>query len=190
MHSLNRTSPKGGPFIGTCMKCGTEGISLADAHGECQNPANLTDGECLIAAFNDGPAPVERYPVCDEIITTLWGIIDDIDTAGDVAKDDNAAYRATVESLQAKRWATGITTDGYGIFYPGTENEIGRANTLLRQTMEADPDFAWAWHCNIAMPIMDSLGVSHQQANEAAAALMMHLFDTDITNHPHYPYSS
>jgi hypothetical protein len=54
--------------------------------------------------------------------------------------------------------------------------------------MAANPELAWAWHCNIAMPIMDAAGVSHQVANETAAHLMQHLFRYDITQHPHYVY--
>jgi hypothetical protein len=34
----------------------------------------------------------------------LWRILDNIDTAGDVAKDDDEAYRALVEKCQKKRW--------------------------------------------------------------------------------------
>ena len=53
-----------------------------------------------------------------EIIEKLWQIIDDIDTASDICKSDNKAYRNLVERLQAKRWETGITTDGYSITIP------------------------------------------------------------------------
>ena len=48
-----------------------------------------------------------------EIIEYLWQIIDDIDTASDMAKSNDVAYRNMVEKLQEKRWNTGITTDGY-----------------------------------------------------------------------------
>jgi hypothetical protein len=48
-----------------------------------------------------------------EIIKYLWQIIDDIDTAGDMAKGNDKAFRNMVEKLQAKRWLTGITSDGY-----------------------------------------------------------------------------
>jgi basic membrane lipoprotein Med (substrate-binding protein (PBP1-ABC) superfamily) len=43
----------------------------------------------------------------------LWQIIDDIDTASDMAKSNDVAYRNMVEKLQKKRWNTKITTDGY-----------------------------------------------------------------------------
>jgi hypothetical protein len=40
----------------------------------------------------------------DEIIYRLWLILDDIDTWSDIAKSDNALYRAKVEGLQKLRW--------------------------------------------------------------------------------------
>jgi hypothetical protein len=54
VHALMRTSPKGGPFVGTCMKCGTENIPLSAARQECQNPINLTADETLILAIGGG----------------------------------------------------------------------------------------------------------------------------------------
>lgn len=56
----------------------------------------------------------------------------------------------------------------------------------LTTKIQADPEYAWAVHCNLAVPIMDVTGVSHELANEAAAHLMQHLWQTDITTHPHY----
>ena len=50
-HSLNRTSPKGGRFLGTCTKCGVENIPLARMQEECANPANFTQEEALIHAI-------------------------------------------------------------------------------------------------------------------------------------------
>lgn len=41
--------------------------------------------------------------------------------------------------------------------------------------------FAWSWLCNIAMPLKDATGMTHEQANRAAAKLMRHLFDIDMT---------
>jgi len=50
-HSLERTSPKGGPFIGTCTKCGLRDIPLARMQEPCANPANLSDDDALIIAI-------------------------------------------------------------------------------------------------------------------------------------------
>lgn len=49
----------------------------------------------------------------DEIINKLWDIIDDIDTYGDMAKDDDKLYRNLVERKQKERWRLPITCDGY-----------------------------------------------------------------------------
>lgn len=42
----------------------------------------------------------------------LWGLLDDIDTAGDRAKGDDKAYRQIVERLQRRRFEVG-STDGF-----------------------------------------------------------------------------
>jgi hypothetical protein len=49
-HSLERTSPKGGPFIGRCRLCGKQGLTFADMGEPCQNPRGLTADEALIDA--------------------------------------------------------------------------------------------------------------------------------------------
>lgn len=51
-HSVERTSPKGQPFVGTCMKCGQTGLTMARAMSEeCENPSQMTDDEALVAAI-------------------------------------------------------------------------------------------------------------------------------------------
>ena len=60
------------------------------------------------------------------------------------------------------------------------------AMALLTKHMHDDPEYAWGWLCNLAMPIMDATGVSPQIANQAGAHLIHHLFGVDITNHPHW----
>lgn len=54
-HSLERTSPKGGPFIGRCTKCGATDIPLGRMHEHCVNPANISDGEALELALRLPP---------------------------------------------------------------------------------------------------------------------------------------
>lgn len=65
---------------------------------------------------------------------------------------------------------------------------LPEASDTLRTAIQGDPELAWAWHCNIAVPIMDVTGSSHKEANEAAAYIMFTLFGCDITTHPHYQY--
>ena len=45
----------------------------------------------------------------------LWQILDDIDTAGDQAKENDKSYRAYVESRQIERFEV-FTSDGYKLF--------------------------------------------------------------------------
>ena len=53
-HSLERTSPKGGPFIGRCVLCGETGLSMGAALKPCANPEAVSSGDALIAAIR-GP---------------------------------------------------------------------------------------------------------------------------------------
>ena len=57
----------------------------------------------------------------------------------------------------------------------------------LHNMINADPDYAWGWHCNLAMPIMDELNCSHYEANQAAARIMQHMFQIDMTKHEEFP---
>ena len=45
----------------------------------------------------------------------LFGILEDIDTADDLARNDDRAYRLIVGKLQANRWKGPIRTDGYSL---------------------------------------------------------------------------
>ena len=56
----------------------------------------------------------------------------------------------------------------------------------LGAAVTSDPDYAWAIHCNIAMPIMDELHCTHEQANLAAARILHHWWKIDITKHRHW----
>lgn len=61
------------------------------------------------------------------------------------------------------------------------------AFSALQKLIHSDPEYAWAWHCNLAVPIIDA-GASQRQANEAAALIMAQMFDYDITAHPNYQW--
>jgi hypothetical protein len=55
----------------------------------------------------------KRIKELDATVRCLWDLIDDIDTASDIAKSDDIWYRKRIEALVDHRWATGVTTDGY-----------------------------------------------------------------------------
>jgi len=50
-------------------------------------------------------------------------------------------------------------------------------NTLV-EAMEADPDYAHTWHCNVACCCMDA-GASHDVANDAASRFMKLAFNIE-----------
>ena len=69
-------------------------------------------------------------------------------------------------------------------------NNTVHAFDALKAEMQADPEYAWGWLCNLAMPVMDSYepymrshttDAAHEAANQAGAHLMQHLFGIDIT---------
>lgn len=47
-HAIERTSPKGTPFVGTCRLCGIPNLPAEAARLECENPRGLTNDESLI----------------------------------------------------------------------------------------------------------------------------------------------
>jgi hypothetical protein len=53
-HSLERTSPKGGPFVGTCRLCGKEGLTAKEANDFCTNPRRTTWEQALLQALHGG----------------------------------------------------------------------------------------------------------------------------------------
>lgn len=56
---------------------------------------------------------------------------------------------------------------------------------VMSEAMKADMDFAWSWHCNIAMASVDE-GMDHAAANRAAARFMKLAFGVDTTKCEHY----
>jgi hypothetical protein len=49
----------------------------------------------------------------------------------------------------------------------------------LKKAVQDDAGYAIAWQANLAMPIMDAIKCSHEDANIAGDALMKHIFDID-----------
>jgi len=51
--ALERTSPKGQPFIGYCRSCGKQGLTPKDIDEECPNPKGFTKETALIDAIEN-----------------------------------------------------------------------------------------------------------------------------------------
>lgn len=58
---------------------------------------------------------------------------------------------------------------------------------VIRQAIHDDPEYAWAFHSNLATPMMDATGVDHLHANIAASLVMCQLFGVDMTTNPKWP---
>ena len=58
----------------------------------------------------------------------------------------------------------------------------------LRNKFKKDPEYAWSWHCNIAMASYDE-GLSKPKANKAAARFMKNCFDVDTSKSEYYKYT-
>ena len=50
----------------------------------------------------------------------------------------------------------------------------------LGRQLRADSEYAWSWHCNLAMAAYDE-GLEHHAANRAAGRFMNSLFRLDTT---------
>lgn len=55
-HALERTSPKGQTFVGTCRLCGQPGLSSRDAMKPCENVRGLSQEEAVLEAIVGGEA--------------------------------------------------------------------------------------------------------------------------------------
>jgi hypothetical protein len=114
--------------IDTCHDCSylDDGESYNNIYYCNHKDFPLDDGGRFIP-FNteDGiPAqcPLSTVDHLSACIKYLWQIIDDIDTAGDAARSDDAAFRRMVEKAQVRRWETGITSDGYELDFSGLKD--------------------------------------------------------------------
>lgn len=56
---------------------------------------------------------------------------------------------------------------------------------VLKEQIRSDPEYAWAWHCNLAVPMTD-VGVGRKEADQASALILSQMFDCDITTHPYW----
>lgn len=56
---------------------------------------------------------------------------------------------------------------------------------ILSRSMNKDLDYAWTWHCNIAMAAQDA-GAPHKEANIRARDFMNLAFGVDVSTLPQY----
>lgn len=95
-------------------KIDCEGVGDNDGFFEIgQEPSNSA-----LSARLGLPLDEEKDPdKLRDMAVKLWKMLDDIDTASDIAKSNDGFYRRMVEAVQKRRHQI-ITSDGYGLFLP------------------------------------------------------------------------
>lgn len=66
-------------------------------------------------------------------------------------------------------------------------NSVNADVMNLKNDMQKFPDYAWTWHCNIAVPMQDE-GISHELSNKIAAKIMNNFFEIDTSKFPEFLY--
>lgn len=75
---------------------------------------------------------------------------------------------------------TGVDTYDAAHLIAIADSSIFDAMKKLQNAVASYSDYAWTWHCNLAMPIRDE-GVDSKTANLAAARIMSLVFGVDVT---------
>ena len=63
------------------------------------------------------------------------------------------------------------------------QSPVAAAFETLKAAMREDPAYAWSWHCNIAMALIEE-GAPFDTGNAAAARFMQMCFGVDTTKTP------
>lgn len=100
---IERVNEYGVPGIGECRPFCGAALSL-----ESRILGGIEGSGTSLALCVD----IERLKADVEF---LWGLLDDIDTASDIAKNNDRWYRNRVEAIQKKRHQR-VITDGHTLF--------------------------------------------------------------------------
>jgi hypothetical protein len=55
----------------------------------------------------------------------------------------------------------------------------------LKEAIQNDPDYAWSWHCNLAVPMQDE-GMSPYSSQLAASRILSNFFGVDMLKNQFY----
>lgn len=66
-------------------------------------------------------------------------------------------------------------------------NRVQSAFFTIRDAVNEDDEYAWSWHCSIAVSVMDA-GGNHKDANKAAARFMLQAFGKKAEEMEYYMY--
>lgn len=63
---------------------------------------------------------------------------------------------------------------------------VGKEYDTIAKALRNDPEYLWSWFANIAVTLGDHSNLNGYECATSAAALIRHLWNVDITKHPHY----
>lgn len=69
----------------------------------------------------------------------------------------------------------------------GNDPLVAHSFNVVKNAMKASHGYAWAWHCNVTMSMVDE-GVSHEIANRGASRFMKLAFDVDTSKFEEFKY--
>ena len=80
--------------------------------------------EALRQMFGKPLSEVDDVEWLRKAVDTLWSLLDDVDTADDIAKGNDELYRKLAYKAQKKRFEV-LTSDGYDLFLPVAKDVEG-----------------------------------------------------------------
>ncbi|MFW6855311.1 hypothetical protein ACODYM_28890 [Burkholderia gladioli] len=126
-----------------------------------------------IAYASEFPADAEGEPDVGNIHSNIRAL-----------KSELAAFKEATGSESAKELLDKVAEEMAAAIREVEVSPFER----LKQALQADAEYAWSWHCNLAMPIMDSIRCTSAQANKAGADLMQYLFGVDVRKFPQWKH--
>lgn len=102
------------------VTCSRMARAALDEYGASLSALERQPTKYIVPPEYVSPSVVQQPPSGNaqlrRIADFLWSLLDDIDTASDIAKADDKAYRTMVERIQRRRFDVG-TTDGYTVTF-------------------------------------------------------------------------
>lgn len=78
--------------------------------------------------------------------------------------------------------------EGYLLAENIANSTVPAAISTVCAALRDDPEYAWAWHCNITMSAVDA-GAAHSAASEGSARFLQTLASTDVRKDPRFAES-
>ncbi len=97
---------------------------MSDNHDDAAGDPTQGPPERPLMTSNAGPLGIEKRPMesWEEAARFFYSLLDDIDTADDIAKSNDDFYRKRVRHIHNRRFEV-ATTDGYSVKFFLTDDQ-------------------------------------------------------------------